>query len=97
MPLLAGTKMVYAAHGVPFEMTGYVVGFGGGNCVPPKFAYELQSTDHRTNIWLCATGSTEAALRQAMLTRGIYCVKGTLQEGTEPRYVEVESVRWFVY
>ena len=89
--------MVYATHAEPFEMTGFVVGYEGGNCIPPKFAYELESTDHRTNVWLCAVGSNELALRMAMLTRGIYCVTGTLQQGAERPYVEVENVRWYQY
>ena len=94
-PMLAGTPMVYATHGEPFEMTGFVVGDQGGDCIPPKFAYELQSTDHKTNVWLCATGANEMALHRAMLTAGIYCVKGTLQLGAERPYVEVESVHWY--
>jgi hypothetical protein len=93
--MLGGTKMVYATHGEPYEMTGFVVGYEGGNCIPPKFAYELQSTDHRTNVWLCAVGSNELALRRAMLSRGIYCVSGTLQQGAERPYVEVESIHWY--
>jgi|SRR4051812_30589249 hypothetical protein len=91
----AGTPTVYATHGEPFEMTGFVVGYQGGNCVPPKFAYQLQSTDHRTNFWLCATGSNEVALRRAMLDGGIYCVNGTLQLGAENPYVEVDNVHWY--
>ena len=87
--------MIYATHGEPFEMTGFVVGYEGGNCIPPKFTYELESTDHKTNVWLCAVGSNELALRMAMLTRGIYCVTGTLQQGAERPYVEVESVHWY--
>ena len=94
-PMLAGTPVVYATHGEPFEMTGFVVGDQGGNCVPGKFTYELQSTDHRTNVWLCATGSNEVALHRAMLDRGIYCVTGTLQLGAERPYVEVENVQWY--
>jgi hypothetical protein len=93
--MLAGTSTVYASHGEPFEMTGFVVGYQGGNCVPPKFAYELQSTDHRTNVWLCATGGSEVALRKAMLTGGIYCVSGTIQLGAEQPYVEVDNVHWY--
>jgi len=91
----AGTDTVYATRGEPFEMTGFVVGHEGGNCAPPKFAYELESTDHRTNVWLCANGSTELALRMAMLTRGIYCVTGTLQQGGDRPYVEVENIHWY--
>ena len=94
-PMLAGTETVYATRGEPFEMTGFVVGYAGGDCIPPKFAYELESTDHRTNVWLCAVGGNEVALRRAMLTRGIYYVTGTLQHGAERPYVEVESVRWY--
>ena len=89
--------MVYATHGEPFEMTGFVVDLQGGTGIPPKFAYELQSTDHRHYVWLVATGSNEDALHQAMLSRGIYLVQGTLQQGAERPYLEVESVRWFVY
>ena len=93
--MLGGTKMIYATHAEPFVMTGFIVGYEGGNCVPPKFAYEMISTDHRTKIWLCAVDSNEAALRTAMLDRGIYCVRGTLQQDAERPYVEVESVRWY--
>jgi len=95
--MLAGTKMIYATHGEPFEMTGFVLGYDGGDCVPPKYAYELVSTDHRANIWLCADGSNEVVLRRAMLSRGIYYVTGTLQPDAERPYVEVESVRWYGY
>ena len=94
--MLAGpaTPIVYATHREPFDMTGFVLGYEGGNCVPPRFAYQLDSTDHRTKFWLCAVGSTELALREAMLSRGIYRVTGTLQRGAERPYVEVENVRW---
>ena len=94
-PMLAGTPVVYATHGEPFEMTGFVYGYEGGDCVPPKFAYLLDSTDHRTKLWLCATGITEVALHRAMLDRGIYYVTGTLQEGAERPYVQVESISWY--
>ena len=91
----AGTEMVYARYGEPFEMTGFVVGQEGGNCIPPKFAYELVSTDHRNKVWLCAVDSNELALRRAMLSRGIYEVSGILRQDAERPYVEVESVRWY--
>ena len=95
-PMLAGTKMIYATGGgEPFATTGFVVGYEGGNCIPPKFAYELESTDHRSNVWLCAVGRNEFALRQAMISHGLYNVAGTWQEGAERPYVEVTSVRWY--
>ena len=87
--------MVYATHAEPFEMTGFVLGDNGGTCTPGTFTYLLDSTDHRNKFWLCATGSNERALHRAMLSRGIYCVKGTLQLGAERPYVEVESVQWY--
>src|SRR4029077_12948217 len=91
----AGTPMIYATHGEPFEMTGFVLGYNGGNCAPPTFTYLLDSVDHRNKVWLCATGNNEMALHRAMLDRGIYYVTGTLQQGTERPYVEVESVHWY--
>ena len=92
---LAGTKMIYATGGgESFDATGFVVGYEGGNCSPQKFAYELESTDHRTNVWLCAVGSNEAVLRRAMLTHGLYCIRGNWQQGGERPYVEVTSVHW---
>ena len=93
--VIAETEMVYAVRGEPFEMTGFVIGYGGENCTPPNFSYLLDSTDHRNKIWLCASGSTELALRRAMLSRGIYCVKGNLVDNGPHPYVEVESVRWY--
>ena len=91
---LAGTPMVYATHRESFEATGFVLGYGEGNCNPPNFTYALDSVDHRNKVWLCASGSNEVALRRAMLDRGIYCITGTLQQGAERPYVEVESVHW---
>jgi hypothetical protein len=95
--LLAQTESetVYATRGEPFEMTGFVLGYQGGNCTAPNFTYLLDSTDHRNKFWLCATGANEAALHRAMLSRGIYSVTGTLQLGAERPYVEVESVQWY--
>jgi len=93
--VLAGTEMVYATHGEPFEMTGFVLGYDGGNCNPPNFTYLLDSTDHRTKLWLCANGNNEVALHRAMLDRGIYYVTGTLQQGAARPYVEVQSVQWY--
>ena len=89
------TETVYATRGKPFEMTGFVLGYEGGNCSAPNFHYLLDSTDHRNKIWLCASGSNELALRQAMLSRGIYCVTGTFLETAERPYLEVETVRWY--
>lgn len=93
--VLAGTQMIYATHGEPFEMTGTVLGYDGGNCVPEKFTYALDSVDHRNKVWLCATGRTEVALRRAMIDRGFYCIDGTLHQGADRPYVEVESVHHF--
>ena len=94
-PMRAGTPVVYATHGEPFEMVGFVYGYEGGDCVPPKFAYLLDSTDHRTKLWLCGSGGMEVALHRAMLDRGIYYVTGTLQQGAERPYVQVESIQWY--
>jgi len=93
--VVAGPNMVYATHGEPFEMTGFVLGYDGGNCNPPNFTYELDATDHRNKVWLCASGSNEVLLHRAMLDRGIYYVTGTLQLGAQHPYVEVESVQWY--
>ena len=93
--VLAGSKVIYATHGEPFEMTGFVLGYNGGDCAPPTFTYVLDSVDHRNKVSLCASGSTEVALRRAMLDRGIYYVTGTLQDDAERPYVQVESVQWY--
>jgi len=93
--VLAGTETVYATHGEPFEMTGFVLGYNGGNCNPPNFTYQLDAQDHRNKVWLCATGRNEVTLHRAMLDRGIYYVTGTLQAGAEHPYVQVESVEWY--
>ena len=92
---LAGTKMIYSTGGgESFDLTGVIVGYEGGDCIPQKFTYEFQSVDKRTEIWLCAVGSNEAALRRAMITHGLYRITGTWQRGVERPYVEVTSVRW---
>lgn len=89
--------MIYSTGGESVDVQGFVVGYDGGNCSPPNFAYKLVSPDHRTSIWLCADGSNEVALRRAMMDRGLYRVSGTLQQGEERPYVQVASVRWYYF
>jgi len=93
--VLAGSNVIYVKQGEPFEMTGIVLGYDGGNCVPEKFTYELVAVDHRNKLWLCASGSTELELRRAMLDRGFHRINGTLYEGAERPYVEVETIHDF--
>ena len=87
--------MIYARQGEPFEMTGIVLGYDGGNCIPERFTYELNAVDHRNRVWLCASGENEMALHRAMLDRGFYRVTGTLLQGAGRPYVEVDNVQWY--
>jgi hypothetical protein len=95
MPALAGTQMVYSTtSGEPFETTGFVVSYEGGICRQGNINYLLESTDHRTNIWLSASGHNEFVLRHAMITHGLYCITGNWQQGADCPYVEVTNVHW---